>query len=138
MADTKDFLGRGFRFPPKVDSATGRFMMESGEDDIRSSIYIIIMTKKGERAMMPDFGCNVMDYVFELPDTTYLNLMRNEVIDAITSWEPRVVDVSAEIHLEELDKGKVVFEIEYTVRATNNPNNLVFPYYLYEGVGIEG
>ena len=25
--------------------------------------------------------------------------------------------------------------IDYTVRATNNPNNLVFPYYLMEGVG---
>jgi hypothetical protein len=31
----------------------------------------------------------------------------------------------------------VILNIGYTVRATNNPNNLVFPYYLYEGVGTE-
>ena len=39
--------------------------------------------------------------------------------------------------LDRLDRGEVLLNVHYTVRSTNNPNNLVFPYYLYEGVGDE-
>lgn len=137
MLDRGSFLGRGFSFPPRVDSATGRFVLCEGEDDIRQSVYIILMTRKREYAMLPDFGCDLHEYVFGFPDETSLALARGAVIDALTDWEPRIVDITVGIGTEDLSQGKVVFDIGYTVRATNNPNNLVFPYYLYEGVGME-
>ena len=137
MADTRDFLGRGFAFPPRVDKATGRFVMCSDEEDIRQSIYIIIMTKLNERAMNPDFGCDVHRYVFELPDEAFMHLMKNEIVDALTRWEPRIIDTIVHADLSEISEGKVIFNISYTVRDTNNPYNLVFPYYIYEGVGTE-
>ena len=137
MADTRDFLGRGFAFPPGVDKATGRFRMSKEEEDIRQSIYQIHMTRKGERAMEPEFGCSVYKYIYELPDDAFFHLVRNEVIDALTKWEPRVTDIALDIDASDILDGKVIFRISYTVRSTNNPNNLVFPYYLYEGVGIE-
>lgn len=137
MTSTSAFLGQGVNFPPTIDPATGRFLMCGEEEDIRQSIYIIIMTRKNERAMMPDFGCNIHDYVFELPDSASMSMLRLEIIDALVQWEPRVVDVEVGVDLGEISNGKVIFEIGYRVRATNNPNNLVFPYYLYEGVGME-
>lgn len=44
-----------------------------------------------------------------------------------------------EVDIDDTDmgEGKLLFRISYTVRSTNNPNNIVFPYYLYEGVGDE-
>lgn len=137
MAGAKDFLGRGFSFPPRVDAATGRFIMVDAEENIRQSIYLIIMTRKGERVMEPDFGCDIHNFVFDLPDESVANLVRTEIVDALTRWEPRIVDTQVFIDYTEIHLGKVVFNITYTVRDTNNPNNLVFPYYLYEGIGIE-
>ncbi|HPW00419.1 MAG TPA: GPW/gp25 family protein [Oscillospiraceae bacterium] len=137
MADTRDFLGKGFAFPPGVDKATGRFRMSREEEDIRQSIYLILMTRKGERAMEPEFGCSVYKYIYELPDDAFFHLVQNEVIDALTKWEPRITDIALDIDSSDILGGKVIFQISYTVRSTNNPNNLVFPYYLYEGVGIE-
>lgn len=137
MAGAKDFLGRGFSFPPRVDAATGRFIMVDAEENIRQSIYLIIMTRKGERVMEPDFGCDIHNFVFDLPDESVANLVRTEIVDALTRWEPRIVDIQVFIDYTEIHLGKVVFNITYTVRDTNNPNNLVFPYYLYEGIGIE-
>lgn len=131
----ESFLGRGLSFPPKVDRATGRFLMVEAEQDIQQSVYLIIMTRKGERAMMPSFGCDIHNYVFELPDATVSGLIRTEIVDALTRWEPRILDIEVDIDQSGIGRGKVVFTIRYTVRATNNPNNLVFPYYLYEGVG---
>lgn len=129
------FLGRGLAFPPRVDKATGRFVMSTGEDDIKQSIYIILMTRKNERAMMPDFGCNIHNYIFELPDAANLSMLRTEIMDALATWESRVVDVNVSFDLGKLNVGQLIINIDYTVRSTNSPDNLVFPYYLYEGVG---
>jgi len=137
MDDTAAFLGKGFHFPPRVDPVTGRFVMCSGEEDIRQSICIILMTRVNERAMLPDFGSSLHDYVFELPDAASMALLRGEVLSALIRWEPRIVDVEVEIDTTQIMDGKVVLDISYTVRSTNNPGNLVFPYYLYEGIGIE-
>lgn len=131
------FLGQGFAFPPRVDSATGRFLLCDGEEDIRQSIQIILRTRKKEYAMLPEFGCDLSEYVFGLPDETSMTLARQAIIDALTEWEPRIVDIGVSCDTSELFKGRVVFQISYRVRQTNNPNNLVFPYYLYEGVGME-
>ena len=112
-------------------------MMCDADEDIRQAIYIILMTRKNERAMLPDFGCNLHEYVFELPDATAMELLRSEVMSALIQWEPRIVDTEVNIDLDGLPDGKVVLDIRYTARATNNPGNLVFPYFLYEGVGLE-
>ncbi len=137
MDDRRSFLGQGFSFPPRVDPTTGRFVTTSEEDDIKQAILIILLTKKNERAMLPSFGCNVHNYIFGTLDTTTLTMMRSAIIEALTKWEPRIIEV--QVFAEDIERttGKIVFNISYVVRATNNPNNLVFPYYLYEGVGIE-
>lgn len=137
MAGARDFLGRGFSFPPDVDAVTGRFRMSGLEEDIRQAIYIILMTRKGERPMLPDFGCTLHDYVFELPDRHAITLITGSVLEALTRWEPRIVNTAVQVDISQLHAGKMILQISYTVRDTNNPNNLVFPYYLYEGVGIE-
>ena len=85
--------------------------------------------------MLPEFGCNIHDFVFELPDASAAELIRTEIIDALIRWEPRVIDTDVDIDTSEISSGKIILTISYTVRSTNNPNNLVFPFYLYEGVG---
>ena len=135
MDRAKAFLGRGFAFPPKIDPATGHFEMTEDEEDIRQSIYIILMTRKKERAMLPDFGCNLQEYVFDLPDASFEVKIIREVEDALTKYEPRVRGVKVDMDRSRSGEGKVYLNIQYTVRATNNPNNLVFPYYLEEGIG---
>lgn len=135
MNSSKDFLGRGFAFPPRIDSATGQFVMAESEEDIRQSIYIILMTRMKERAMLPDFGCNLHEYIFEVPDSEFEVEIGNEIVEALTKYEPRIINVEVRVDTKNLTGGMIYLNIDYTVRATNNPNNLVFPYYLMEGVG---
>ena len=63
MAEEK-FLGTGMKFPPQVNPTTGRFTCSSGKDSVRESVYLILMTQRSERLMRPEFGSNVMGYVF--------------------------------------------------------------------------
>ncbi len=135
MDKSKDFLGRGFAFPPRIDSATGQFVMAESEEDIRQSIYIILMTRMKERAMLPDFGCNLHEYIFEVPDSDFEVQIGSEIKEALMRYEPRIINVEVEVDSDNISNGMINLNINYTVRATNNPNNLVFPYYLMEGIG---
>lgn len=135
MSNSKKFLGRGFAFPPQIDSATGRFVMVENEEDIRQSVYIILMTRMRERAMLPDFGSNLQNYIFGLPDSEFEIRLNREIQDALMKYEPRIVNVKSSVDTKDLTNGIVYLNISYLVRSTNNPNNLVFPYYLEEGIG---
>lgn len=129
------FLGRGFKFPVQVDPATGRMMTSAYEEDISEAIYIILMTRKGERVRNPEFGCGIHAFAFGTTDFTTLKEMERSVEEALILWEPRIRDVDVTVSLDQQEEGKLVIEIAYVVRTTNNPYNLVFPFYLNEGFG---
>ena len=127
----KDFLGRGWTFPIAVD-ATGRIALSEYENDIREALRIILMTSKGERVMRPDFGAGLHDFVFESMSATTIGRVQVAVTDALIEWEPRVEVLTVNVEPEQGEIGKLLIDIEYRVRATNNRFNLVFPFYLKE------
>ncbi|HYN44633.1 MAG TPA: GPW/gp25 family protein [Candidatus Limnocylindrales bacterium] len=129
---SKDFLGRGWKFPVMADSATGGISMSEYEQDIKESIWIILSTSKGERVMRPDFGCGIHDLVFYPINTTTVNLIHNSIQEALTLWEPRIELNKLGVE-EKSDEGKLEISIDYRVRVTNNRFNLVYPFYLKEG-----
>jgi phage baseplate assembly protein W len=128
-ATNAGFLGRGWRFPILPDAAGGLGYV-SGDANVEQSLHILLMTKLGERVMRSDFGTEAPRLVFFPGSTQYLNLLQKTIEDAIVNWEPRVdvTDVTAEA--DPANPYKVTVSISYTVRQTNNSNNIVFPYYL--------
>lgn len=133
----KDFLGMGFRFPIQVDDVTGRFQMSSYEEDIKEAISIIINTRPGERLMRREFGCHIHDYIFDSMNYTVLSSMKEAVKEALILWEPRIKEIEVKAETESAEAGTVYLSVSYVVRSTNNPYNLVFPFYLNEGIGAE-
>jgi phage baseplate assembly protein W len=57
-------------FPFKDDTVDGKLfkMNTTTVDDIRSSLYFFISTKKGERWYDPDFGTRLYEFLFEKND----------------------------------------------------------------------
>lgn len=131
----KEFLGTGWKFPVQVDKTTGRIKMSSYEEDIKEAVGIIMMTRKGERMMMPEFGCGIWDYVFETMDASSLAGMEREILHALIRWEPRIIEPSVHIVQDSKNSSQLNIHVSYVVRATNNPYNLVYPYYINEGFG---
>lgn len=130
----KEFLGAGWKFPVQVDRSTGRIVMSYQEENIRDSIYTIVMTRPGERMMCPEFGCHIYDYLFQRADYPIRVRMENAVREALIRWEPRIRDIQVSAESGEKEE-EVVIQVDYTVRSTNNPYNIVFPFYMNEGVG---
>jgi phage baseplate assembly protein W len=127
------FLGKGLTFPVKLDP-TGRLTYSSAEDLIQQSIRLIIETSPGERVMRPDFGCGIHELVFEANTTMLHTRIQHRVREALLKWERRidVLNVRVESSLEE--PTLLLIRIDYRVRSNNSFFNLVYPFFLTEGV----
>jgi Bacteriophage baseplate protein W len=122
----QSFLGIGWGFPVAPD-AGGALELAAYEESVRQSVWIVLGTAKGERAMRPEFGCGIHDLVFERNTVSTAGKVTQSVKEALLMFEPRIelVDVSV------VPQGEVMqISIDYRVRATNNAFNLVFPFYL--------
>jgi|SRR6267143_5236655 len=131
--ERKDFLGRGWAFPVDLDPRTGLVASVEHEEDIRQSIKIILETAPGERVMRPNFGCGIHELVFTAVDSTAIQLIRSTVEEALRRCEARIDVLGINVDEEATSEGKLLVEIEYRVRKTNQTGNLVFPFYFREG-----
>lgn len=129
----KEFMGRGWAYPFRVEPASGRILTAADEEDIRQSILIILKTAKGERVMRPDFGCGIHNLVFAAIDTATLAQVKRDVEDALRTYEARIEVTGVRARAGNLQNGQLIIEIDYRVRQTNQPGNLVFPFYFREG-----
>jgi len=129
---SKDFLGKGWKYPVRVDE-NGKIAISEYDEDIKEAIRIILGTAKGERVMRPDFGCGIHEFVFTSMNAVNLSLIETSVRDALTLWEPRIELINVKTDAEKADEGKLFINIDYRVRVTNTEFNLVYPFYLKEG-----
>jgi phage baseplate assembly protein W len=130
----RDFVGQGWPFPVRQEP-DHTIALTGGEEKIRQSIMIILGTAQGERLMRPDFGCGIHNLLFQ-PNTAALrSLVADSVRSALTLWEPRidVVGVRAEIPPE--GQNYLLIRIDYRIRSNNASQNMVYPFFLTEGVG---
>jgi phage baseplate assembly protein W len=132
MASDLKFLGRGWSFPPTFDKQTREVRMLEGEEDVRSSIEILLSTEIGERVLRPTFGWKRDRWVFESLTATSATAIQREIEDALIFYEPRIDLNSVRILPGDRITGKIEIVVDYTVRNTNTRNNLVFPFYLKE------
>ena len=126
------YLGIGWKFPPQV-TPDGKIARSEGEQKVEESIYLILGTARGERPMLPDFGCGIHELVFEPNNSTTRGLVVNEVREALVRYEHRidVLDIVAEPS-GDLDN-LLLIRIDYRIRANNALANLVYPFYITEG-----
>lgn len=57
---------------------------------LESSIRMLLLTVKGERLMEPNYGTNLRRILFELNVSGIESMVQEEIVSAITTWEPRV------------------------------------------------
>lgn len=126
------YLGSGLKFPIQVNPATGRSVMADGVQSVRESVYIILMTQKGERFTRERFGSRLLSYTFMDTSVTRMNMMAREIEQTLLTQEPRISDVEVQIR-PELDKGCLIIEIRYMIAGSHTADSLVFPFYLGTG-----
>ena len=81
--------------------------------------------------MLPKYGCDLSDLVFESMDTTFETYITDLVRTAILYHEPRIDMESLEFENDQ-NEGKLLIIVNYKIRITNSRSNFVFPFYKNE------
>lgn len=123
-----EFLGVGWQFP--IDAKTGEIDLARYEDSIHQAIWLILSTAPGERVMRPDFGCGLHNLVFAVNSAGTAAQVASEVRQALLRWEPRIEALEVTVTTDAGEPTRLLIDIGYRVRATNNRFNLVYPFYL--------
>ena len=123
------FVGRGIAYPMRV-SPTGGIALTSREEEIAESMRLILGTSPGERPMRPDFGCPIHEHIFAPADASTTGLIAFDVRNALTRWEPRIDVLDVTVRRDDDQPTLLYIDITYAIRETNDPRNLVFPFYV--------
>lgn len=127
MSET--FVGAGWSFPLRTDR-TGSIALSSGDRELEEAIALVLGTAPGERPMRPEYGCAIHDFVFAPADATTAGRIAYEVRVSLDRWEPRVEVDDVVVTFDEAEAETLHVDIRYRRRGTNDPRNLVFPFYL--------
>ena len=102
----------GVTFPFR-DSFDGKYLDTTDFEDqeIRSSLIHLLLTRKGARYFLPDFGTRLYEYIFEPLDGPTFSNIDSEIRDSVEEYLPgiKITNISIKPASEgEEDKGTYV------------------------------
>lgn len=88
MADGKTY---GLSFP-FVDSFNGKYLdlTDYTAEEIRSNLIHLLLTKKGSRYFLPNFGTRLYEYIFEPLDGPTFRNIESEIRDPVGKFIPQL------------------------------------------------
>lgn len=124
----QEFIGAGIAFPMKTD-ATGAIALVTDDAEIQESMRLILGTAFGERPMRAEFGCGIHELVFAPANSATAGRAAYEVRASLERWEPRIEVEEVDVTFDMENTALMYVAISYGIRGTNDPRNLVFPFY---------
>lgn len=114
---------------PFKNSDVGFFinLNKTNKDSIKSNLMHILLTKKGERYMNPDFGTNLLRFLFEPTDNITLVNIKDELREVVTKYLPNITINDLEV--EENTNNNYSFRVILSYRINNigggSPDNVI-------------
>ena len=87
-------------------------------DRVRSQLMHLIFTQKGQRLRLPDFGTNLLQFIFNPNDLQTWDDVQYEIKEGVKKWVPDCELNNITIY--ETDNGRgLIAELKYSVREDN-------------------
>jgi len=88
----------GINFPFR-DSSTGKYlsMSTTNEEEIRTNLVNLLLTRKGTRYYLPDFGTRLYEYIFEPMDGPTFSEIESEIRDSVNEYIPNITITSISV-----------------------------------------
>lgn len=88
----------GIDFPFR-DSAAGKYlsMTTTPEREIRADLIHLLLTKKGSRYFLPDFGTRLYQFIFDQNDSVTFGLIEGEIRDSVAKYIPNLTITNIDV-----------------------------------------
>lgn len=121
--DPGQIFGRGVAFPPHLD-VTGQWATSVGAQNVRESIQIMLLTRRGERLMYPQYGSSLRTFLFAPNNPATRKSIEQEISRVLQVWEPRVTLDSISVSVDPSDAQAAIATIQYRLVANQLPNQI--------------
>jgi phage baseplate assembly protein W len=117
----------GINFP-FLDSNNGDFLSltQTPESEIKANLVHLLLTRRGSRYYLPEFGTNIYQYIFEIITEDLLSKIENEIINACERFIPNLTinKINIETYDNDIDyvsdynkQASIKIGIDYTINS---------------------
>ena len=128
MANGKTY---GITFPFR-DSFNGKYLdlTDTADQEIRSSLIHLLLTRKGARYFLPDFGTRLYEYIFEPLDGPTFNQIESEIRDSVQKFIPnlQITNISVYAATDDFTNTTVTTQNEVINNTFDIPNKSYIEY----------
>ena len=120
------FLGKGFAFPFRQDTATGDVKRAEGQENIKGSIQMFFSTRQGERVLLENYGMPAI--LFEDDTEATADIIEYAAREGLNRFEPRiqVLDVRIKNAVDVNGLNGIGVYVRYKIRSTGEEDSDVF------------
>ena len=93
------------------------------KEKVRSQLMHIVFTPKGQRLRLPQFGTNLIKYIFDPNEQVTWEAVKNEVSESVRLWASNIIINDIQIVKNEEDESEIYVRIDYTVSNGNMSTN---------------
>ena len=99
----------GIAFPFN-DSTDGKYLKltQTANDEIRTDLIHLLLTRKGSRYFLPDFGTRLYEYIFEPLDSPTFNNIESEIKQSCEKYLPQLLITNISIKAAESEEADII------------------------------
>ena len=111
----------GIKYPFRADDFQKFFVDANSntKDKARSEIMHIVFTPKGQRVRMPEFGTDLIKFIFDPNDGLTWEAVKNEIRESVTRWAKNISLTDIQVVKNEEDESEIYVRLDYSVSEGN-------------------
>lgn len=118
----------GINFPFR-DSYDGNYLdlSNTNDEEIRTDLVHLLLTRKGTRYYLPDFGTRLYEFIFEPMDGPTFSEIESEIRESVQQYLPNLTITKISVtdaSTEDIDKGTYINEDDDRVFRVPNIGEL--------------
>ena len=97
-------------------------------DQVRSNLKNLLLTKKGERILQPEFGSGLHDLLFNPATQKFEEDLETTINESVAKWLPYVIveDINIDISKEQTDNNQAKVSLKFRQQGDQTLDTLTF------------
>lgn len=108
----------------KVSDNGGAFAVNyTTLNQAKDNLVNLILTKKGERLMQPEFGCDIWRILFEpIVDGLVEQKIESSIVQAVEMWLPylNIDEIIFDYDENDIDANKIALDVKFSLKSNRN------------------
>lgn len=111
----------GIKYPFRNENLDNVYMdtNDTYADGIKSQVLHVVFTPKGQMIRNPDFGTNLIQYIFGPRDEATYAEIKNELTKQVAKYVPSVQFKDVQIYDDETDENGIIVSVSYSIKNGN-------------------